>query len=266
MSNSLGRSWSAVLDFVASTVNREMKELFVVEVRGDAVRVTTQCMYPSNGLVRVTIRGGADTIVATDEGETLGEVMSAGIVLRDPDRTLGTMVRGLGLNIEKGVIHTPRMPLTSAPIAIIMVANTAKEVAQWLYDHHKIKRDRDFRKLLSDYLKKTFDDRVTAARIVGASNKPHKFPNVISFANGHRLIIDPVANDPASINARVVANMDVASMKNPQIDQRIVYDDEESWSAADLNLLQVGAPAVAFSKSQEVIQRVAGRSQALAAR
>jgi hypothetical protein len=34
----------------------------------DALRVTTHCMYPSNGLVQVTVRGGANTIVASDEG------------------------------------------------------------------------------------------------------------------------------------------------------------------------------------------------------
>jgi len=52
---------STVLDFIASTVNREMKELFVIEAKADAVSVTTQCMYPSNGLVRVTIRGDHDS-------------------------------------------------------------------------------------------------------------------------------------------------------------------------------------------------------------
>ena len=111
--------------------------------------------------------------------------------------------------------------------------------------------------MLADFLKKTFDERVTQAKIIGKSNKPHKFPNVISFANGRRLIIDPVANDPASINARVVANMDVRSINDPLLDQRIVYDDQDKWLPSDLNLLQVGATVVPFSMAPEVIQRAA---------
>ena len=41
-------------------------------------------------------------------------------------------------------------------------------------------------------------------------------------------------------------------------DQRIIYDDQEEWTTADLNLLQVGAPAIPFSRSAEVIYRLAG--------
>jgi hypothetical protein len=72
-----------------------------------------------------------------------------------------------------------------------------------------------------------------------------------------KLIIDPVSNDPSSINARVVANLDVKATGNPNIIQRIVYDDEDDWSAVDLNLLQVGATAVPFSRAGEVIERIA---------
>lgn len=76
---------------------------------------------------------------------------------------------------------------------------------------------------------------------------------------GHdrKLIVDPVSNDASSINARVVANLDVKANEDPNIIQRIVYDDEDDWSPADLNLLQVGAIAVPFSRSGEVIERLA---------
>jgi hypothetical protein len=122
----------------------------------------------------------------------------------------------------------------------------------------KIKRTRDFRIALADFLKKTFEDRVSHnAIIVGHSNKPHRFANVVSFSNGKRLIVDPVAHEASSINARVVANLDVKANNDPMLEQRIVYDDEEDWTAADLNLLQVGASAIPFSRSEEVIERLA---------
>jgi hypothetical protein len=127
-----------------------------------------------------------------------------------------------------------------------------------MFDHAKIKRTRDFKALLADFLAKRFDDRVDHnAIIVGHSTKPHKFANVVNLGHEKRLIIDPVAHEASSINARVIANLDVKAVEDPNIIQRIIYDDEESWSPADLNLLQVGAPVIAFSKASQVIERIA---------
>jgi hypothetical protein len=153
------------------------------------------------------------------------------------------------------------MPLEAAPLAVLLVANASQEVARWLYEHTKIKRSRDFRTLLAEFLKSRFDDRVEHnAVIFGHSNKPHRFANVISFSNGRRLIVDPVTNEPSSINARVVANLDVKATENPAIEQRIVYDDDEHWAPADLNLLQVGASVIPYSRSSDVIERLAARA------
>jgi hypothetical protein len=127
-----------------------------------------------------------------------------------------------------------------------------------MFEHGKVKRTRDFKKLLAEFLIKRFDDRVVHGEfVIGHSNKPHKFANVVSLNGERKLIIDPVSNDSSSINARVVANLDVKANGNPNIIQRIIYDDEDDWSAADLNLLQVGATAVPFSRAGDVIERLA---------
>jgi hypothetical protein len=227
----------------------------------DGFRITTHCVYPSNGRVEVTVRGGASTVVASDEGGALGEALAAGIPMRDFSKQLAHLVKNEGLLFKNGVIFTPKMPIEAAPLAVLLVANASQEIARWLYDHMKIKRSRDFKELLASFLKERFDERVSAATIIGHSNKPHKFANVISFPGGKRLIVDPVAHEASSINARVVANLDVRANKDPLIEQRIVYDDEEDWTPADLNLLQVGAFAIPFSRSSEVIVRLAADTQ-----
>ena len=90
--------------------------------------------------------------------------------------------------------------------AIIHVANASQDIARWLYEHMKIKRTRDFKAVLAEFLKLTFDDRVSHnAIIVGHSNKPHKFANVVLLPNGRRLIVDPAAHEASAINARVVS-------------------------------------------------------------
>jgi len=146
------------------------------------------------------------------------------------------------------------------PVAILMVANASKEIASHLFSHTRIKRKRNFKEMVHQFLSHKFDgSRVREMEIVGASNKPHKFENVITLNGGQRLIVDPVIRDPASVNARVVANFDVKSAKLSGIEQRIIYDDEDDWSSSDINLLTFGATVVAFSKADQALQQFISR-------
>jgi hypothetical protein len=215
-------------------------------------------MYPSNSLVEVTVRGGTNTIIASDEGGAFGEALSAGIAVKDYSRAVTHLVSEQGLLIKQGVIYTPPVPIEASPPSVLLVANVSQEVARWMFDHTKVRKARDFREVLSEFLQQRFEKRLSHnAVIVGNSNKAHRFANVVSLENGRRLVVDPVIHDASSINARVVANLDVRTANEQGITQRIVYDDDENWSASDLNLLQVGAPLVPFSRSREVIERMA---------
>lgn len=242
---------------LALRIRGGLDEIIEAKVVADHVRVTTHCMYPSNGLVAVCVFGGRDTAMITDGGGALSEALSAGILTRPADHLIEHLVAGQGLEFRSGTICSPRVPMDAVPMAILLVANAAKEVAQWLYDHSKLKRSRDFKKVLSEFLRNKFDDRLTHDTLITGKRKQHRFANVITFRSGTLLIIDPVANEASSINARVVANLDVQQAENPLIEQRIVYDDQEDWAPSDLSLLGIGAKVIPFSRSQEVIERIA---------
>ena len=240
-----------------SFLGTAMNAMCPVEDLEIGVRVTTQCLYPSNGLVRVFVNGGKGSVVVSDDGEALGEALAAGIVIENPEKLLRGFVKQRGLIIVNGVIRTPVTPMEAAPVAILHVANVAKDAAHWLYEHGGLRRRSDFRELLSKFLANEFKQHVAETKLLGASQKSHTFANVISFANGRRFIVDAVSNDASSINARLVANLDVKANQDPMIDQRIIYDDAQSWPAADLMLLQNGATIVPFSQALPVIQRIA---------
>lgn len=242
--------------FIDSVVKRLSTMCGVTETE-DGFRVTTHLMYPSNGLVRVYVRGGIRSASVSDDGEALGEGTAAGIHLKNPDRMLRQFVKDRGISIKDGILLAPGIELDAAHVSVIHVANVARDVAHWVYAHGGLKRTYDFKELLSRYLESSFREQVSEGRIHGASTKTHKFANVVSFPNGKKLIIDPVTNDPGSISARVLANLDVKESKNPDIVQRIVYDDTEKWSPADLSLLKIGATPVPFSMAQKVIPRIA---------
>lgn len=245
---------------LASYLADGLRDIAPIEDMGDGLRLTTQCMYPSNGLVQVVVRGGGRFVTVSDDGGAVDEAESAGIDLRGrgSDGVLLRVVEPQGLRVQKGVIFSGPIPVEDVAVSILLVANASKEVAHWLYDHARMPRTRDFKEMLASFLSARFHERLLHdEKIVGSSNKAHKFANVVILNSGKRLIVDPVTNDPASINARVVANFDVKHAANSNVIQRIVYDDEETWSPSDLNLLQVGAPVVRFSRSSDAIERLA---------
>ncbi len=150
------------------------------------------------------------------------------------------------------------MPLDSVPAAILLVANAAKVVTELVYASSGFTVIRDFKKDLANLLERHFSSRLRSDQpFVGSSNKLHKFRHVIDLRGDRKLLIDPVVNDPSSINARVVANMDVRMAKDRNIIQRIVYDDAVEWSSSDLTLLRVGAPTMPFSSVDATIDQLA---------
>ena len=227
------------------------------------MRVTTQCMYPSNGLVTVSVRAGKRTAVISDEGGALSEVTSAGIVNRPSDRQLSHLIEEQGLVIKGGIVMSPPVPIEAAPAAIILVANAAKDVVGWFYSNARIKVKRDFQKALAQVLDATFDKKVNHGVPIQGKFKSHKFANVIRLPGTKSLLVDGVANEASSICARVVSNMDVREAGNDDIIQRLVYDDDndkEKWKPDDLALLGMsGVPAISFSRSSEIIRDVVSR-------
>lgn len=237
-------------------IRESLLKTFPVFEWGDAVRVVTHHIYPGNGLVQVVIRGGVDTFVISDEGNAFRELSAAGIEIAKPDKLVRQLILEKGLHISNGVISSPQVRADSLGIAIALVANASREVADWLFAHWRIKKDRDFKAVVHQFLEARFPNHVRNETLVGASNKQYRFDNLISLPTGKRLLIDPVVHDANSINARVVANLDIRTFGYSDLEQKIIYDDEDNWRPDELNLLQVGATVIPFSRAGEVLARV----------
>lgn len=223
----------------------------------DGLRVTTHCLYPSNKSVAVAVRG-SHSFVVSDDGGAILELQATGFSDTVSERKLKALVEPQGLLARSGTIYAPSVDLAAVPAAVMLVANASKEVADWGAEHLKFRVKRNFKADLAALLNRHFHDALKHdTPILGASNKPHKFGHVIYLAGERRLIVDPVVNDPSSINSRVVANMDVKMAADPAISQLIVYDDTVQWASSDLKLLELGARTVAFSQAESVISRLA---------
>jgi hypothetical protein len=239
-------------------LQRVLSEAIRVTPMADGLRATTHCLYPSNNAVTVALRGRGNEFVVSDDGGAVVELSETGFTDRLTDRQISGFVKPQGLKVQAGAIYSPVVSLRAVPAALLLVANASKEVADWGTQHLKFRVKRNFKADLARLLDQHFHDNLKHdTHIIGASNKPHKFGHVIFLPGERRLIVDPVMNDPSSINSRVVANMDVKLAADPDVLQLIVYDDCAEWQASDLKLLELGATTVPFSRAERAIQRLA---------
>lgn len=238
-------------------VGDALQKAFGVTEKRDGVVVDTHCLYPSGSFVRVMVRGGENTFVVSDEGGGVHEIEAAGAEVEGVDQQLASLLKPLGLKCVNGVVRAPPCNSQALPYAIASVANGSCIVADWLFSSLKIRPHAEFKAVVTRYLETTFPTAVRAGKIIGGSNKEHTFESIIFTSSGKRIVVDPVIHDMKSINARVVANMDVQRAGYNDVEQRIVYDDSDDWQASEINLLQLGATVIPFSKAPRVLTRLA---------
>jgi len=222
------------------------------------VSVPTHCLYPSNSVVKVTVEGGEDEFVVDDNAGSLEELEEVKIAPDNAARLIISVARGLGLKVTKGgAICSERVRSHDLEATIVLVANASKSAAQHLLEAVKPPR-RNLRAVIETLLDRDFQNRWRRdSRFAGASNKKHKFDYVVQLKGDRQLLLDVVVPDASSINAAVVAHLDVGHSNVEGLEQRIVYDDEQVWSAADLRLLKVGARAVPLSSLQRALVQLA---------
>ena len=239
-------------------VVEQLSRMIVASSTDDGVRVSTHVLYPSNAAVSVVVRGRKDAFLVSDEGGAVSNLGSSGNPAILSDRMIGTRIRTKGLRVHGGSIMSPMVSLDDLPSTIMIVANASRTIADWGLASLPFVAPPNFRKDLLALLGRHFHDNLkNDEAVIGKSNKPHKFGHVIYLQSSHRLLIDPVVNDASSINARLVANLDVRMNEDPQTSQLIVFDDRSKWKSSDLKLLELGAQTLAFSHAEPKISRFA---------
>jgi hypothetical protein len=215
------------------------------------VAVNTHCMYPSNGAVQVIVHRTPSGYLVSDDGGAIREAIAAGAdMTKATQARYGSVAGKQGLSFCNGIVSAPAVPLEAVSAAIILVANASKEIADQVFSTYRAKRTRDFKTVVRQFLKEEFLQSPREELITGNTNKSHKFDNVIVLPTGRRAIVDVVLHDPNSINARVVANLDVRAARPHGLTQSIIYDDEDNWGPTDLSLLHItDVPVLPFSKA-----------------
>lgn len=229
------------------------------EQHGDEYAIVTHCQYPNGSLVKVRVRRSGNGWIVSDGGMSLDEALSSGIEKPEFGLNVRRVIRSKGLSFTEGRIESPNIDLSSLFNAVVVVANAAREVAETLiYVGSHFEED-----ALDVRIRKILVGRFHAwvlkrpLLIHGASERIHKFHNVVEIPDGRRVLIDTVKHQGNSINSTIVANLDIMRLENHSIVQRIVFDPTENWKAEEIELLSVGAMPVALPSLTASIERIA---------
>ena len=239
----------------AQYVRQTIGSIFMAVEHDDAVSVTTSCLYPSNSLVTVFIRGGPNGAVVSDDGRAIDELTALNRDIPNADKFLRKFCVKTGLEAKNGKIFSPMIFGGQLPAAVVFVANASAAAVSWGVNKLKVSRARDLRKELEDVLAQSLPaSRIERNyRVEGQSTRNYRFDHVVHLGS-QVLIFDPVNPDANSINARAIAHFDVGNRKDDQILQHLVYDEDENWKTSDLGLLQMAATIVPLSRADGVVR------------
>lgn len=228
---------------------------------GDRVIVPTHCLHSSGSVVRVVVEGRSSEFIVHDDGGAIDELSGAGGVNPRAANALRSHFGGQGIHIgSRGEIRSPKVSAAELASAIVLIANASREGADLLLSKWKPRVRRNFKLLLQAILDAEFPNVRHEFKVIGQSQKQHKFDFAIPGEGGKLLLVDAVSFDANAISSAVIRNMDVGRNAHGDqvIEQRIVYDDEDDWQAPDMALLNMsGAKAVALSRAGEVFTRLA---------
>jgi hypothetical protein len=226
---------------------------------GSTVIVPTHCLYPSNGIVNVYVEGGRELFLVHDDGGAFDQLHSVGGYEAAPMSIIRNAVRRKGLGVsDSRAIFAKDIPLDGLAGAIALVANGSQDAA-----HHLVNRLRPLaRRTLTEEVETILDLKFPSRwkreeAHVGASNKQHRFDYAVSLKNDVKLLMDIVKPEASSINAAVVAHLDVRNAHPTGLVHRVIYDDRDNWSSENLSLLGVGATPIPVSVANQVLERLA---------
>lgn len=226
---------------------------------GSVHTITTHCQLPNGSLVKLQIRRSEDGWIVSDGGAAVDEAAASGIGKPNFGLNVRRALRSKGLHFTDGRIESPKIDRDSLFNAVVIVANTCREIAETLIFVGSRFENETLELRTRRILVGRFHSWVLKRPVIinGASDRQHKFDMALDIPGGRKVLVDVVRHQGNSINSSIVSNLDIARLRNPNIIQRIVFDPEEDWKTEEIELLSVGATPVALPSLADSIERIA---------
>jgi len=226
------------------------------KVADGVVQINTDCVYPDYSTVTVVVHQNAHSFSVTDGGHAVEYLRSYNMHHNNWHRYLSRFTKTAGLTVAKGEIWAEEVSAEALGVAIIAVANTAKEAADVGHSQLSIRKEKSFKDVFRTFMEHRFSksEILHEYKLPGESNLLHTFDIAVPLPGERLLIIDPVVPDASSVNSKVVAHLDIRNMGRSDIIQRVIYDDQDNWKAGNLSLLRLGATPVPYTSAAKNLE------------
>ena len=231
---------------------------------GDAILVPTDVLLPNGTNLVAVVEGGkaGDRITVTDAGAALSQVADAGLEVSDKVLTAAKSAAGKrGTVIEAGALRFGPVPLEEARLAVVMLANTARDVAEAALQMGRKHEQIRFRERVRMELARIFNNASVqaGATLIGASTDKHRFDYLVALPGGRRLALDVPLPDHNSVAAVTLRQLDLKAAELPGMRQAIAYDDRDRWPSSTLMQLRLAnVPVVHAGALESGLKEVAG--------
>lgn len=225
----------------------------------DGLLVPTPVLYPSNGNVVVFVTGGANKCVVSDRGDALRVARSHGAEITDTDAWLRHVLKGSFLRSASGNITSGEIEIKNVIAGIALVARAATAAVTYAIEHYVPRNEVTLENRAYRELRSHFGPAQVArgVSIYGASDRSYSFDFSVNSIGEKPLVLDTVSPNANSINAKVVAHIDISNLHGRAPLHAIVYDQTADWGAAEINLLQSAAQLLPVSHLSKELARYA---------
>jgi transposase-like protein len=214
--------------------------------------------FPSGAMLYLRISVEKNTIVVSDNGATVEELSRACDVSDSAIHQLSRLAKSFGLvSDSRGWLSTKPAPQSHLELQVTLVAEATKSILERLQKLIHAEAKQDYRPALLKDLQLQFGERLSQRVRMPGLERSHMFDAVVQLRKDRQLVLDFVQPDANSINAAVVAHLDLKSLQNKEIMQAIVYNSNDNWPSHDLAILQFGAPPVQASALAGFINGIA---------
>lgn len=204
----------------------------------EGLRLLSDVIMPSGGLIWVTIQPRGAGFAAHDGGASFDELARHGAEIKDM-RGVRKMLAQTNFRMDDdGFIWCDDLMSENVASCPAFVADASFRAAEYMLAHASVQAGPRLDSRVKDALRLRYPEGRPDYTIQGL-NRQHTFDFGVSVDN-ELIVVQSVTPDPVSISASIVKGLDVSKVSNARIRSVLIYDPEDDWGSDKLNMLQLG--------------------------
>lgn len=221
-----------------SGIRRQICEARRYAEAPEGLRLLSDVILPSGGLVWVTIQPRGSGFSAHDGGAAFEELSRNAVDVSDL-RGVRRMLSETEFRVgDDGVIWADGFTAENVAEAVSFVSDASARAAIYLLAHAGMPGGTRLDSRVKDALRLRYPNGKSDFTLQGL-HRPHTFDFGVSFAN-ELVVVQSVTPDPVSISAAIVKGLDAEKAPNVHVRSILVYDADDDWGSDRLNMLEIG--------------------------